>query len=94
MIGAAIVWAAVLLYIFPPIWMLVRKGWPVSAGLTMLVASMLPIAAMVASGEDLSPGAGMAVLMLAPFVLIALLTIGGGVIADTIRALKPIEKPE
>jgi len=93
-IGVAIVWAAVLLYIVPPIWMLVRKGWPVRAGLTMLVAAMLPVAAMVASGEDLSPGAGMAVLMLAALVLIALLTIGGGVIANRIRALKPAGKPE
>lgn len=92
MIGVAIIWTAVLLYIFPPIWMLARKGWPVRAGLTMLVASLLPVASMAASGDDLTPGAGVAVFMLAPFVLIALLTIAGGVIANAFRALKPAEK--
>ena len=94
MIGAAIVWAAVLLYIVPPLWMLAGKGWPVRAGLTMLAASLLPFAAMVASGEGRSPGAGMAAFMLGPFVLVALLTIAGGAIVNALRALEPVEKAE
>ena len=94
MIGPAIIWAAVLLYIVPPAWMLARKGWPVRAGLTMLAASLLPIIAMAASREGLSPGAGVALFMLGPFVLIALLTILGGMIVNGLRALKPVEKAE
>jgi hypothetical protein len=94
MIGAAIVWAAGLLYIVPPAWMLARKGWPVRAGLTMLAASLLPVAAMLAAGEDLPPGAGLALLMLAPFVLVALLTIPGGALANALRAHRLRETPE
>ena len=79
------VWAAVLLYIFPPPWMLVRKGWPIRAGLTMLAASLLPLLPMIGTERELPPGAGIPAFALAPFVLLAMVVICGGVLAGFVR---------
>ncbi|HYI47084.1 MAG TPA: hypothetical protein VEX35_01335 [Allosphingosinicella sp.] len=72
--------AAILLFFVPPLWML-SKGWPVMAGLTMLLAVMLPIVAMLAEYDDLPPGAGIVIFAAMPFALVALLTIAGGMVA-------------
>lgn len=78
---------AMLLFFGPPLWML-SKGWPVMAGVTMLLAVMLPFVAMLAEYDDLPPGAGMVVFAAIPFALVALLTIAGGMIAAVTRTVR------
>jgi hypothetical protein len=78
---------APLLFLGPPVWM-ASKGWPIRAGLTMLLAAILPTAVMVAETDDLPPGAGFVIFVAIPFVLIALLTIIGGIVAAVVRAIQ------
>jgi hypothetical protein len=68
--------------------MLTRKGWPIRAGLTMLLASLLPLAPILFVDGEISPGTGIHMLAAASFVLLALLTIGGGVVVALIRAAR------
>ena len=83
---ALLVWAAVLLYIFPPLWMLVRKGWPIRAGLTMLAASLLLLLPMIGTVNELPPAAGILAFAFVPFVLLAIAVICGGLIAALVRS--------
>lgn len=76
----------VLLFI-PPIWML-SKGWPIRAGLAMLLAVLLPIAAMLAAYDDLPPGVGMVLFAAIPFLIVAMLVLAGGIIAAAVRLAK------
>ena len=87
MIGL-LVWAAVLIYIFPPLWLLVRKGWPIRAGLTMLAASLLPLLPMIETERELPPGAGVPAFVLAHFVLLAMAVVCGGILAGFVRSYR------
>lgn len=84
---AVIMLLAPLLFIVPPLWML-SKGWPIRAGLTMLLAATCPIAGMLANNDDLPPGAGLLVFAALPLVLVAVLIIMGGVVAAAVRAIR------
>lgn len=85
MSDALLIWAAALLYIFPPLWMLARKGRAMRAGATMLAASLLPLLPLAAAEGELSPGAGMSALAIAPLALLAALLICGGSVAWLMR---------
>ena len=80
--------AALLLYIFLPLWMVVRKGWPIRAGLTMLLASLIPLVPILFVEGEYPPGAGLLLLVVAPFVLLALLAIIAGILAAALRTVR------
>jgi hypothetical protein len=76
-----------IVYLVLGLSMLAGKGWPIRAGLVMLVTSLLPLVPFLATGERLGPGFGMFVVVLFPFFAVAILTILGGIIAWCVRTV-------
>ena len=76
---------SLLLYVVLPIWMLSR-GWPARAGLAMVVAALLPwMVWYLAVPEPWGPGAGLAALLTALMLLVALVPLLIGVILSVLR---------
>lgn len=80
--------SAILLYLFPALWMLFRKRWPVRAGLSMIGACVLPFLSLLTTDEPMGPGGGILILAILPFVALALLIILVGTIQALVRQVR------
>lgn len=81
-----VLWAAALLYIFPPLWMMIRRGWPIRAGLTMVAAALLPwVEAFAFKDGPWPPGAGIAMAFTAMLLFIAVATIATVIVLALVR---------
>lgn len=82
-----------VLYILLPVWLLSR-GWPTRAGVAMIVAALLPwIVWLFALSEPLGPGAGIALLLTACMLLLALVPLVIGIMQTVMRAVKARRGP-
>ena len=79
---------SMLLYVILPAWMLSR-GWPIRAGIAMMVAALLPWAVLFATEPPpWGPGAGIALMITAAMLLLALVPIAIGIGSAMLRLLR------
>ena len=80
--------AAILIYWFAAFWMLFAMGWPIRAGLLMIIACVLPFSPLFVTDEPIGPGTGLLALATLPFIVLALLAVLVGTVKAVARKLR------